>query len=139
MNEAGGKPASRRIRLSVRLSAQTEQGPLLTDEGADLIEQIGAIGNLTKAAARLGISYRHAWSLVQNLNNRTGYNVVEFRTGGRSGGGAHLTEPGEALLKQFRLLQMRIQAIIDETEPLIYRSLHAAGSVQATPDAASEQ
>lgn len=135
-NRAASAKSVGRITLRVKLSAQTEAGPLLTDEGADLLEQISAIGNLTKSAKRLGISYRHAWTLVQNLNHNTGYDVVEFRTGGKSGGGAHLTEPGEALLKQFRLLQMRLQAIIDETEPLIHKSLHAAGSVQTSkPDA----
>lgn len=120
---------SRRIKLQVRISAHTADGPLLTDDGADLLEQISAIGRLTDAARRLGMSYRHAWSLLQNLNQRTGYCVVEFHSGGVHGGGARLSEPGEALLRQFRLLQARIQTVIEQTEPLIERSLRAAGNV----------
>lgn len=117
-----------RLQLRGKLSLDGPEGPVLTDVAADLLEQISAIGCLVDAAKRLGISYRHAWSLIQKANARTGKTLVEFRTGGKSGGGATLTEAGQALLGSFRDTQLRMQAVLDECQPLLLRSLDAAGS-----------
>jgi len=41
------------------------------------------------------MSYRHAWELVDSMNRQSSKPLVKLATGGRNGGGAHLTKEGE--------------------------------------------
>ncbi len=67
-----------------------------------LLEAIAEAGSISAAARSLGMSYRRAWELVAELNQIFTAPVVERVTGGSGGGGARLTELGEALLVGFR-------------------------------------
>jgi molybdate transport system regulatory protein len=67
-----------------------------------LLEAIQREGSISAAARALGMSYRRAWELVAELNKIFTAPVVERVTGGSGGGGARLTELGEALLVGFR-------------------------------------
>jgi len=114
--------------LRVHLSIESAAGSVLSDAGADLLEQLDAVGSLTDAARRLGFSYRHAWSLVQAMNQRAGVPLVRLQTGGARGGGTSLTEAGASLLRCYRLLQAQVQQVLEEGEPLIGRTLTGAAS-----------
>ena len=67
-----------------------------------LLDAIAKEGSISAAARTLGMSYRRAWELVAELNQIFTTPVVERVTGGSGGGGARLTELGEALLVGFR-------------------------------------
>ncbi len=66
-----------------------------------LLERIKEHGSITKAANTMGMSYRHAWELVYSMNVQSSRPLVELATGGRNGGGAHLTKEGEAAVVLF--------------------------------------
>ena len=70
-----------------------------------LLEAIQREGSISAAARALGMSYRRAWELVAELNRIFTAPVVERVTGGSGGGGARLTELGEALLVGFREIE----------------------------------
>jgi molybdate transport system regulatory protein len=70
-----------------------------------LLEAIAEAGSISAAARSLGMSYRRAWELVAELNQIFTAPVVERVTGGSGGGGARLTELGEALLVGFREIE----------------------------------
>jgi molybdate transport system regulatory protein len=70
-----------------------------------LLEAIAEAGSISGAARSLGMSYRRAWELVAELNQIFTAPVVERVTGGSGGGGARLTELGEALLVGFREIE----------------------------------
>jgi molybdate transport system regulatory protein len=70
-----------------------------------LLEAIQREGSISAAARALGMSYRRAWELVAELNKIFTAPVVERVTGGSGGGGARLTELGEALLVGFREIE----------------------------------
>jgi molybdate transport system regulatory protein len=44
------------------------------------------------------MSYARAWSLIDELNKLFTDKLVETETGGRKGGGAHLTDQGRSIL-----------------------------------------
>ena len=46
----------------------------------------------------MNMSYRQAWGLIDQLNHAFLEPVVISQTGGKSGGGAHLTDFGKLLL-----------------------------------------
>jgi len=70
-----------------------------------LLEQIREHGSISAAARAMGMAYRHAWELVDDLNRCFATPVVESAVGGRAGGGASLTPWGEELIRRFRAME----------------------------------
>ena len=70
-----------------------------------LLEKIGELGSITKAAKAVGISYKNAWDLVNLVNNLADKPLVERLAGGRGGGGTTLTEHGKQVIRKFSVLQ----------------------------------
>jgi molybdate transport system regulatory protein len=82
----------------------------------ELLDRIRATGSIARAARDMGMSYRRAWLLVEELNSSFREPVVAARPGGRGGGGAMLTATGEALLQDYRLIEQ--SALAAAAEPL---------------------
>jgi molybdate transport system regulatory protein len=73
----------------------------------DLLEAIRATGSITAAARSLGMSYRKAWLLVEELNIGLREPVVRAESGGRHGGGAILTPVGIRVVALYREIESR--------------------------------
>jgi molybdate transport system substrate-binding protein len=71
----------------------------------ELLESINRCHSISAAARQVGMSYRHAWVLVQAINRAAGEPLVVAATGGRRGGGALLTTCGELAVRAFRDVQ----------------------------------
>jgi len=80
-------------------------GPPLGPGKIDLLEQIAAGGSLVRAAHELGMSYRRAWALVQELAGMFGQPVVVTMVGGAAGGGAELTPFARRLIASYRAVE----------------------------------
>jgi molybdate transport system regulatory protein len=93
------------IRLNLRLSFPG--GVPLSHGKAELMELIRETGSIRQAAAKMDMSYRRAWLLVDELNHLFREPAIETKQGGRSGGGAALTTFGEELLQRFRAMEAR--------------------------------
>lgn len=63
-----------------------------------LLQKIDDLGSISAAGRAMRMSYRQAWALVDQLNHAFKEPVVASQTGGKSGGGAHLTDFGKLLL-----------------------------------------
>lgn len=72
---------------------------------ADLLQAISEEGSLAAAGRRMGMSYRRAWALVEEMNADFDPAPVERSRGGATGGGARLTAAGEDLLRRYRALE----------------------------------
>ena len=79
---------------------------------ADLLEAIRDTGSISAAGRNLGMSYRRAWLLVDELNRHLGAPVVEAVTGGAKGGGAALTRVGEEVLARYRSMEQSCREAI---------------------------
>lgn len=116
------KPSAFRIRLHIHVGSEHSLGP----GKAALLEAIRETGSISAAARALGMAYRHAWELVDDLNACFTAAVVETAAGGRTGGGARLTPFGEELLQRFRAMEAAAEAAIapslTELEPRLARS-----------------
>jgi molybdate transport system regulatory protein len=79
---------------------------------ADLLEAIGRTGSISAAGREMGMSYRRAWLLVEAMNANFKLTLVETATGGRSGGGARLTELGIEVLARYRAMEVKAASCV---------------------------
>jgi len=80
----------------------------------DLLEAIGETGSISGAGRRLGMSYRRAWLLVDEVNKLFVRPLVVSSVGGAHGGGAELTDFGRALVAAYRRIEERTRTAIRE-------------------------
>lgn len=74
-----------------------------------LLEAVARLGSLNRAAADLGVSYRHAWGLVRRAEERLGVRLLDRRVGGAEGGGADLTPAAQDLLTRYRQFRAEVE------------------------------
>lgn len=102
----------------LRLRLHFDDGAFIGPGKADLLALIAETGSISAAAARMGMSYKRAWSLVEVLNAMFSGPLVASARGGAHGGGAHLTETGQRVLVAYTTMQAAAEtaaapAIID--------------------------
>jgi molybdate transport system regulatory protein len=91
--------------------------PILGKGGAEILEAIKKEGSLSKAARKVGMSYRYVWNYLDKMQKILQEPVVETYKGGRrGGGGASLTELGESLLKEYRRVKGYVGEILVDEE-----------------------
>lgn len=85
-------------------------GPLLFGPGkAELLQAIAEEGSIAAAGRRMGMSYKRAWTLVEQMNAGFAEPLVQSARGGAQGGGAGLTPTGETVLAAYRALVAQLQ------------------------------
>jgi molybdate transport system regulatory protein len=89
------------ISLRIDLGEERRFGP----GKARLLELIRDTGSISAAGRALGMSYRRAWLLTDELNQLFGQRLVEPQHGGAKGGGAQLTEAGAKALEAYRRIE----------------------------------
>ncbi len=96
-----------RARIKLRLEYD---GPLVLGPGkAQLLDLIGQLGSISAAGRAMGMSYKRAWSLVEEMNAAFADPAVISNRGGTGGGGAALTPTGAEALARFRALELLLQ------------------------------
>lgn len=95
------RPAAPRLRIRILLGDAAMLGP----GKADLLEQIRETGSIAAAGRSMSMSYKRAWMLVEEMNGAFRDPLVDSNRGGARGGGARLTEAGEAVLAHYRKLE----------------------------------
>ncbi|AUH66379.1 winged helix-turn-helix domain-containing protein [Paracoccus zhejiangensis] len=89
----------------IRLRLDFGGGLVLGPGKADLLEGIAELGSISAAGRRMKMSYKRAWSLVEEMNAAFADPLVDSSRGGSGGGGATLTPAGQAVLARFRGLE----------------------------------
>ena len=98
--------ATARLTLRVDLGEERAIGP----GKIRLLEAIRKTGSITQAGIALGMSYRRAWLLVDDMNNCFLEPVIAAQAGGSHGGGAALTPFGARLIDQYRAIEAEAHA-----------------------------
>lgn len=70
-----------------------------------LLELVAEQGSISGAGRAIGMSYRRAWLLLDELNRSFPEPVVDAARGGRRGGGAVLTPFGLRLVAAYRAIE----------------------------------
>ncbi len=124
--------------VGVRVWVERHGETILGEGRADLLAEIERTNSISAAARSLGISYRHAWKLVQEANAAAGEPLVSAAVGGLKGGGAQLTPRGKLSLEVFEQLRGQVretaagllQKVLSPTDRTATIHLAAAISLQ---------
>ena len=100
------------LSLRINLDPEGRIGP----GKIELLEQIATFGSISAGARQMNMSYKHAWDLVEEMNQLFGKPVLSAQKGGKHGGGATLTGTGLALVTRFRAIE---RAALAAAEPHI--------------------
>ena len=104
-------------RPSCKVWLECEGEPILGKGGAEILEAIKEEGSISKAARKVGMSYRYVWNYLDKMQKVLQEPVVETYKGGKTGGGgARLTELGESLLKEYRRVEGYVGEILVDEE-----------------------
>lgn len=100
---------------------------------ADLIEAIAAQGSISGAARSMGMSYRRAWLLVDEMNRCFDPPLVETLRGGGLERGARVSETGLAVVAAYREMERDAAAIAERPAYARLRS-HLRAAPRAAED-----
>ena len=98
-------------KIDALLALRSDGRLLVGRDRIKLLEAVAEHGSITKAAKAAGFSYKTAWDAVDAINNLLPSPAFITKAGGRSGGGAHVTEEGRRLIETFHRLEARMSRI----------------------------
>lgn len=125
------KPSDKKAQLWIKITLPG--GGQLGPGKIALLKALDEQRSIASAARALGMSYRRAWTLVNELNSSFTFAVVETHVGGKQRGGAQLTAAGHDLVSRFEnLVAAATQAASGDLE-----ALGAATSESVTDDPAT--
>jgi molybdate transport system regulatory protein len=75
-----------------------------------MLEAIRAKGSISEAARHLGMSYKRAWELVDQVNEALREPAVRTAQGGQRGGGTKLTSTGERIIELYHAIEEQTHA-----------------------------
>lgn len=91
--------------IGLMLRLKLPKGAVFGPGKARLLECIQSEGSISAAGRAMGMSYKRAWSLVEEMNASFATPLVESNRGGASGGGARVTEIGIRILALYRAVE----------------------------------
>lgn len=104
-----------RVRCWIDIDGEKFFGP----GPAQILEFIEEEGSIAKAAKRMGMSYKKAWDIINDLNTRGRKPFVISRKGGEKGGGAQLTDVGKMVVLKYRSLANKLNSIIEKDTEIL--------------------
>jgi molybdate transport system regulatory protein len=70
-----------------------------------LLEAVDEHGSISAAGRAIGMSYKRAWDLIDEMNQIFAEPVVDSKSGGKQGGGATLTALGNRVVTSYRKME----------------------------------
>jgi molybdate transport system regulatory protein len=117
-----------RLTLRVDLGPRQSIGP----GKMRLLDAIAETGSISSAGRALGMSYRRAWMLIDDLNSSFRRKVVSTTLGGKEGGGAKLTPFGQELVKRYRAIEASATKATRSHVAFLARAMRADATPAAT-------
>jgi len=106
-----------KLRLRLEFAGHHTLGP----GKIQLLEAVDEHGSISAAARSMQMSYRHAWEMLDDINQCFAEPAIVTETGGRAGGGASVTDFGRDLVARFRVMQDKARAAVMEDLDLLAR------------------
>lgn len=108
-----------KLKVKLRIWFYLGEDKLLGIGRVELLERIKRTGSISEAAKEMKMSYRQAWQMVTEMNERSKSPFVEKQRGGTKGGGATITESGERAINAYNELEGKVKAFIEQEKDKI--------------------
>jgi molybdate transport system regulatory protein len=92
-------------------------GKAFGDGPYELLRGVEKMKSLHRAANQMDMSYSKAWRLIQTLEERLGFALLERKVGGLSGGGSQVTPKGKTLMNHYKRFRKEVEKDLEK----IYR------------------
>jgi len=104
-----------RLYLKTKTWIENSDGDLLFGKGkTEVLELIEQEGSIAKAAEKLGMNYKKAWTHVKILQKNLDDVLVESQKGGGDQGGSKLTPKADEFIQSYKKLQIEIETYANE-------------------------
>jgi molybdate transport system regulatory protein len=80
----------------------------------ELLKRVEKTNSLHEAAHQMGMSYSKAWKLIQTMEKRLGFSLLDKKIGGLSGGGSQVTPKGKELMKRYEQFEKEAREAIEK-------------------------
>ena len=84
------------------------QGP------CELLKRVEKTDSLRQAAQQMGMSYNKAWKLIQMVEKRLGFTLLDKKVGGQSGGGSQVTPKAKELIERYERFETDAMKAIEK-------------------------
>ena len=105
------------LKFSGKVWLEDEAGKVLGPGRVDLLELVQEHGSLRQAALQMKMSYRQAWDLIRQMNERLGAEVITSTRGGKGGGSAIVTETGLKAIENYKIFQRNFKEFLKQQTP----------------------
>jgi len=89
-------------------------GKAFGDGPYELLKRVEKTNSLNEAAHQMGMSYSKAWKLIQTLEKRLGFPLLDRKVGGVSGGGSEVTSEAVELMKRYDRFEKDVGEAIEK-------------------------
>jgi molybdate transport system regulatory protein len=80
----------------------------------ELLKRVEKTNSLHEAAHQMRMSYSKAWKLIQTMEKRLGFVLLDKKIGGLSGGGSRVTPTAKDLIERYELFEMDAMKAIEK-------------------------
>jgi len=78
----------------------------------ELLKRVEKTNSLHEAAHQMGMSYSKAWKLIQTMEKRLRFSLLDKKIGGLSGGGSQVTPKGKELMERYEQFEKEARKAI---------------------------
>ena len=89
-------------------------GKAFGDGPYELLKRVEKTKSLHQAAHQMGMAYSKAWGLIQTLEDRLGFALLERRVGGKSGGGSQVTPKAKKLMNHYERFRKDVKIALEK-------------------------
>jgi molybdate transport system regulatory protein len=79
----------------------------------ELLKRVQKTASLHEAAHQMEMSYSKAWKLIQTMEKRLGFVLLDKKVGGSSGGGSQVTPMAADLMKRYERFEKDARQAIE--------------------------
>ncbi len=91
-----------------------QHGKAFGDGPYELLQRVEKLMSLHRAASQMSMSYSKAWRLIRTVEERLGFDLLERKVGGPSGGGSRVTSRAKDLMSHYERFRKDIQESIEK-------------------------
>ena len=100
--------ASETVKIGYKIWLD-HHGKAFGDGPYELLRRVEKKMSLHQAANQMGMSYSKAWRLIQTLEGKLGFALLERKAGGRFGGGSRVTSRAKDLMSRYERFRKDVE------------------------------